>query len=73
MGLPTRLPKSKTTADARWPHGFAAELDAIPPDLLRAMVRRAIEQHLPKGELARLKEIEALERQTLMNFIADLA
>jgi hypothetical protein len=73
MRLPTRPAKRKTPADARWPHGFAAELDAIPPDTLRFMVRRAIERHLPSGELAKLKEIEALERQTLMSFIGDLA
>ena len=35
--------------------------------------RDAIEQHLPPAELARLKEIEALERAVLMNFIGDLA
>lgn len=69
MNLPTRPPKNKTTADQRWPYDFAAELDAIPPDNLRAIVSGAIQQHLPAGELAMLQRIEAAERRTLMQFI----
>ncbi len=73
MRLPTRPAKSATKADQRWPHTFAAELDAIPPDTLRDMVRRAIEDHLPAERLARLKLIEAAERETLMAFIGRAA
>ncbi len=69
MALPTRPAKRVSKADQRWPHGFAAELDAIPPDTLRSMVRDAIEQHLPAHELEHLKRIEAAERETLMQFI----
>jgi hypothetical protein len=69
MNLPTRPAKRNTTADQRWPHDFAAELDAIPPDTLRAMVKAAVERHLPAGELAYLKEVEAAERETLLHFI----
>lgn len=69
MKLPTRPPKRNTKADQRWPYEFAAELDAIPPDTLRQMVRGAIEGHLPAHELERLKEIEDWERKTLWNFI----
>ncbi len=69
MGLPTRPAKRKTTADARWPHPFSAELDAILPDDLRALVRAAIERHLPAAELAHLRSVEAAERATLMEFI----
>ncbi len=69
MDLPTRPAKRNTTADQRWPFPFAAELDAIPPDDLRAMVRAAIEQHLPADELAYLKLIEAAERATLLEFL----
>ncbi len=70
MNLPTRPAKRKTTADKRWPHPFAAELDAIPPDRLRSMVREAIEQHLPSRQLEALKAVEAQERETLMRFLA---
>ncbi len=67
--LPTRPPKRKTTADKNWPYPYAAELDAIPPELLRQLVRDAIEQHLPPHELEALKATEAMERETLNNFI----
>ncbi|WP_299850115.1 hypothetical protein [uncultured Roseovarius sp.] len=73
LGLPTRAPKRGTMADKRWPYDCAAELDAIPPDTLRAMVRGAIERHLPAGELAYLKEIENAERATLLDFIGRAA
>ena len=73
MGLPTRPPKRKTAADRKWPHPIAAELDAIPPDTLRQMVRDAIEAHLPRHELEALKRIEAAERATLMDFIGRAA
>ena len=56
-------------ADERWPHDFAAELDAIPPDLLREWVRLAIERHLPADQLEFLKTVEHEERATLMQFI----
>ena len=69
MDLPTRPAKRKSAADSRWPHDFAAELDAIPPDTLRDIVRGAIEQHLPADELEHLKTVEAAERDTLMQFI----
>lgn len=68
-GLPTRPAKRNTVADQRWPYGFAAELDAIPPDRIRQMVREAIEDHLPPWELRHLKQVEAEERATLRQFI----
>jgi len=40
--LPTREPKRKSAADKKWPHDFACELDAIPPDLLRDLVETYI-------------------------------
>ncbi len=52
MRLPTREPKPERGAIKRWPHSFAAELDAIPPDRLRAMVRKAIETHMPNEKIA---------------------
>jgi hypothetical protein len=69
LNLPTRPAKRTTAADVRWPFDFAVELDAVPPDVLRAMVRDAIEEHLPPEQLDYLKAVEALERETLMQFI----
>ncbi len=68
--LPTRPHKRATVADQRWPHPYACELDAIPPHDLRALVKGAIEQHLPADELARLLHIEALERETMREFLS---
>lgn len=73
LDLPTRPAKRNTVADQRWPHDFAAELDAIPPDTIRDMVRDAIEDHLPPYQLHTLKQIEAEERATLMRFIGRAA
>jgi hypothetical protein len=61
--LPTREPKRKSAADKRWPHDFCCELDAIPPDRLRDLVRSAIEQHVPRRQLDVLKVAEASERE----------
>lgn len=69
LSLPTRPAKRNTAADRRWPFDFAAELDAIPPDTIRDMVRSAIEKHLPQSELHHLKKIEQAERETLLQFI----
>lgn len=71
LGLPTRPPKRKTAADQTWPYSFAAELDAIPPDTLRSMVRDAIEGHLPAGQLEHLKLVEEAERDLLFRFIEE--
>ena len=66
LELPTREPKRNTAADLRWPHDFAAELDAIPPDTLRSMVRSAIERHMSPEEFQRLKLEERAERAKLL-------
>jgi hypothetical protein len=61
--LPTRPPKRKTKADQRWPHDFACELDALPPDILRVLVQDAIERHLPPAQFETEKIAEASERE----------
>lgn len=73
MNLPTRPHKRNTAADKSWPYPFAAELDAIPPDSLREIVREAIEQHLPAHELEHLKEVERNEREILRQFVEGTA
>lgn len=72
MDLPTRPAKSKSAADRRWPYSYAAELDAIPPDTLRDMVRNAIERHLPAHELEHLKCVEAQERNLIRQFVREV-
>ena len=68
LGLPTRPHKRKSAADKKWPFDFACELDAIPPDHLRDLVERAINQHLPQDQLAVLRVAEASERELLTNW-----
>jgi hypothetical protein len=61
--LPTRPPKRNRPADKAWPHDFACELDAIPPDELRGLVRRCIERHLPRHQLEIARVAEESERK----------
>ncbi|MCJ1900964.1 hypothetical protein MR829_11325 [Paracoccus versutus] len=72
-GLPTRPPKRNTTADARWPWPFAAELDAIPPNDLRKMVQAAIERFQPPEVFHFLREREAAQRDELQRLIRGLS
>jgi hypothetical protein len=64
LNLPTRPPKPGER------DGFSrnVELDAMNSNYVRGLVRDAIERHLPAGELARLKEVEAIEREQFLGF-----
>jgi hypothetical protein len=66
--LPTRPHKRNTPADRAWPHDYACELDALPPDVLREFVRCVIEQHLPTDQLEILKAAEESEHEQLTMF-----
>jgi hypothetical protein len=68
--LPTRPHKRNSPADRNWPHDFACELDALPPDTLRALVRYHVEQHLPRRQLEILKAAEESERELIRNLVA---
>jgi hypothetical protein len=72
MGLPTREPKRGTVADRNWPFPFACELDAIPPDYMRALVRATIERHLPPHQFNVLKIGEESERILIRQLVAGL-
>jgi hypothetical protein len=71
--LPTREPKRKSAADKKWPHDFACELDAIPPDLLRDLVEGYINLHLPQDKLEVLKAAEQSEREILSRLVRRVA
>jgi hypothetical protein len=62
--LPTR-PTKKTDTRARGFRGESVEMDAIPPDRLRAMVREVINRHVDQEQLRVLKVAEESERETL--------
>ena len=69
LSLPTRQPKRKSAANRNWPHDFAVEFDAIPPDLLRDLVEAAINEHLPQDTLWTLKQAEESERELLRAWV----
>jgi hypothetical protein len=64
MDLPTR-PTKKSDSRAKGFGDISVELDAIPPDDLRAVVREAIERHLPRRQLEVMKVAERSERDIL--------
>jgi len=72
LRLPTREPKRKSAADKKWPFAFACELDAIPPDYLRELVREAIERHLPADQFRILKIAEESERAVIRQLVASI-
>lgn len=64
--LPSRPTKTSDSRAKRFGYAESVELDAIHPDLLRALVEQAIRKHLPERQLQVLREAEASERQWLM-------
>jgi hypothetical protein len=71
MNLPSRPTKITDSRATKFPGG-SVELDAIPPDDLRNLVRGRIERHLPRTELDVLKIAEASERAILLNIVGGL-
>lgn len=66
--LPTRPTKASDTRAAKFRriHGTdSVELDAIPPDELRNLVRSAIDSHMEPWRLEQFRMVEREERQTL--------
>src|SRR5262249_19787885 len=70
--LPTREPKRKSAADRNWPYDFACELDAIPPDRMRALVEEAINHHLPQQQFEVLKAAEESEREIISRLVGKM-
>lgn len=70
MNLPTR-PTKGTDSRARKFEGASVELDAIPPDDLRRLVRECIESHIDHRALAVLRQAEESERDWLAGIAGD--
>jgi len=66
--LPSRPTKTSDTR-SRGFGDISVELDAIKPDLLRAVVQDAIEEHLPADQFRVLKVAEASERELIAGLI----
>jgi hypothetical protein len=74
--LPTRPTKASDTRAARFRrvHGTdSVELDAIPPDELRNLVRNAIDSHMEPWRLRQFRMVELEERETLRNMFGGAA
>ena len=66
--LPTRLTKASDSRSRNF-GDISVELDAIPPDQLRELVRSVIELHLPERQFEILKAAEASEREIIMRLV----
>ena len=64
MGLQTR-PTKKTDSRAKGWRDESVELDAIPANVLRQMVRDCLEQHISERQLQAAMTTEQAERETL--------
>jgi hypothetical protein len=67
--LQTRPTKTSDSRSKGFGSDVSVELDAIPPDQLRDLVRRHIEQHLSADRLSVLQQAEDSERQIMMEFV----
>lgn len=68
-------PKKKDRRFAKFQveHGNdCAEIDALPPNIIRAGVRGFIENHIPQDEWQRLKDVEAIETESFQELLAGL-
>jgi hypothetical protein len=64
-GLPSRPTKREGNSHAKGFEADSVELDAIPPEQLRALVREAIEQHIDRQALEDLRAQEERDREGL--------
>jgi hypothetical protein len=65
MELPTRPTKRDSPIGKKF-KGDSVEVDAIPPNQLRALVRDCIEQHVDERQLAVTRAAEKSERETVL-------
>jgi hypothetical protein len=74
--LPTRPTKSSDTRARRFRTFYgtdSVELDAIPPDQLRGLVKDAIDRHMEPWRLQQFKMVEQEERRTLLEMFGGAA
>lgn len=69
--LPTRPTKTTDSRAKTFGSDVSVELDAIDPDMLRALVQACIEQHISEDELRVLKAAEESERGILGTIFKD--
>jgi hypothetical protein len=67
--LPTRPTKKSDTRAKKFGSAVSVELDAVDPNRLRDLVRRAIEVHLPPAQFEVLKAAEESEREIISRLV----
>jgi hypothetical protein len=67
-GLPSRPTKRDGNTHAKDFKGRSTELDALPPETLRELVRNCIGQHISAGQVAVLRAAEDSERSLIEKF-----
>jgi hypothetical protein len=67
--LPTRPTKREGNTHAKNFVGDSVELDALPVDVLQALIRGAIEQHIDQHQFAITKAAEESERELLKGLV----
>ena len=72
FNLPTRPTKREGNRHACSFKGDSVELDALPPRVLRDMVRKVIERHITPRALKTLRAAEANERSILKMWAGEL-
>ena len=70
--LPTRPTKASDSRAKTFGSAISVELDAIAPDLLRAIVQAAIEDHLPTEQFAVLQAAEQSERELITRLVGQV-
>lgn len=65
LNLPTRPTKQSDTRAKKWTGGECVELDSMPPDEIRQLVKSSIIRHINVHEWQMLQKTEGLERETL--------
>jgi len=71
LKLPTRPTKTSDTRSKGF-GDISVELDAIPPDELRSLVRSVIEDHLPPRQFSVLKAAEDSERDIIAKMVREM-
>ncbi len=68
LNLQTRPTKRKDSRSKKF-KGESVEVDAIPPTVLKQLVEDCVVQHIDQHELARVREAERAERETLRTLV----
>lgn len=71
MNLPTRPTKRQSSADKKWQYPFAVELDAMPPDALRSLVKAELELLMPQTYRRQILLEEAREKAMIRMALSD--